>query len=235
MNESIAALTRKVWPSVVQIVVTSYGPREPRPGQTSVEVGRQRGVGSGFVIDPDGYIMTNAHVVANAQRVQVLLPPASDDGSIATALSTKVNLVAARIVGISTETRPRVAEDRQAATTGADPGVVLQRSPGRDGVRVREPLWPDANADARAHLGCRAPDRIRTRRSSTCRPTRRSTRATRAGRSSTSVARSSASTRSSSRRLAAATGSASRFRARRCARRSGSSSSTGSCGGRKWA
>ena len=32
----------------------------------------------GFVIDPDGYIMTNAHVVANAQRVQVLLPPASD-------------------------------------------------------------------------------------------------------------------------------------------------------------
>ena len=47
--------------------------------------------------------MTNAHVVANAQRVQVLLPPASDDGSIATALSTKVNIVAARIVGISTE------------------------------------------------------------------------------------------------------------------------------------
>ena len=37
MNESIAALTRKVWPSVVQIVVTSYGPREPPPGQTSVE------------------------------------------------------------------------------------------------------------------------------------------------------------------------------------------------------
>ena len=103
MNESIAALTRKVWPSVVQIVVTSYGPREPRAGQTSIEVGRQRGVGSGFIIDPDGYIMTNAHVVTNAQRVQVMLPPASDDGSIATALSPKVNLVAARIVGISTE------------------------------------------------------------------------------------------------------------------------------------
>ena len=103
MNESIAALTRKVWPSVVQIVVTSYGPRDPRPGQTSIEVGRQRGVGSGFVIDPEGYIMTNAHVVANAQRVQVLLPPVSDDGSITTALSTKVNAAVARIVGISTE------------------------------------------------------------------------------------------------------------------------------------
>src|SRR5689334_5600810 len=29
MNDSVDALTRKVWPSVVQIIVTSYGPREP--------------------------------------------------------------------------------------------------------------------------------------------------------------------------------------------------------------
>ncbi len=33
MNESIDALTRKVWPSVVQILVTSYGPREQRRRQ----------------------------------------------------------------------------------------------------------------------------------------------------------------------------------------------------------
>ena len=105
MNESIDALTRKVWPSVVQIQVTSYGPREQRtsPGETAVVVGRQRAVGSGFVIDPDGYIMTNAHVVANAQRVQVLLPPTRADGSLATALSAKMNVVPARIVGISSE------------------------------------------------------------------------------------------------------------------------------------
>ena len=105
MNESIDALTRKVWPSVVQIQVTSYGSREQRtsPGETAVVVGRQRAVGSGFVIDPDGYIMTNAHVVANAQRVQVLLPPTRADGSLATALSAKMNVVPARIVGISSE------------------------------------------------------------------------------------------------------------------------------------
>src|SRR6187401_378939 len=44
LNESIDALTRKVWPSVVQILVTSYGPREQRtsPGETAVVVGRQR-------------------------------------------------------------------------------------------------------------------------------------------------------------------------------------------------
>ncbi len=104
MNESIAALTRKVWPSVVQILVTSYGPREEySAGEAGVVVGRRRGVGSGFVIDPDGYVITNAHVVANAQRVQVLLPTAAADGSIATALSPKQQTVTARIVGISTE------------------------------------------------------------------------------------------------------------------------------------
>jgi serine protease Do len=104
MNESIDALTRKVWPSVVQILVTSYGAREQRvSGETAVVFDRQRAIGSGFVIDPDGYIMTNAHVVANAQRVQVLLPPVAADGSLTTALSSKMNIVQARIVGFSSE------------------------------------------------------------------------------------------------------------------------------------
>jgi serine protease Do len=83
--------------------VNSYGTREDgNPGEASV-VSRQRSVGSGFVVDADGFIMTNAHVVANAQRVQVLLPPAQADGSLATALSSRMNVVAARIVGLSSE------------------------------------------------------------------------------------------------------------------------------------
>ena len=104
MNESVDALTRKVWPSVVQILVTSYGALEEGPRDAaSVVIGRQRSVGSGFVIDPDGYIMTNAHVVSGAQRVQVVLPAASADGSLATALSSRTSVAAARIVGITTE------------------------------------------------------------------------------------------------------------------------------------
>jgi len=104
MNDSIDALTRKVWPSVVQIVVTSYGPREQGPSRDmGVVVGRGKSVGSGFVIDAEGYIMTNAHVVANAQRVEVLLPPTNADGSLASALSPKMNVVAARIAGLSSE------------------------------------------------------------------------------------------------------------------------------------
>ena len=104
MNQAIDALTRKVWPSVVQVVVTTYSPREQGRGdETDVVIGRQRSVGSGFVIDPDGYIMTNAHVVANAQRVQVVVPPPNADGTLGTALSAKMNILNARVVGFSSE------------------------------------------------------------------------------------------------------------------------------------
>jgi serine protease Do len=104
LNQSIDALTKKVWPSVVQIMVTGYGARdEGGRGEVSAVVTRQRSVGSGFVIDPDGYILTNAHVVSGAQRVEILVPPANADGSLATALSARMTVVPARIVGITTE------------------------------------------------------------------------------------------------------------------------------------
>jgi serine protease Do len=106
MNESIDALTKKVWPSVVQVLVSSYGPREDRSadrGDANVVVGRQESTGSGFVIDPDGYIITNAHVVSGARRVQIVLPADNADGTLKTALSGRTYLLTARIVGITTE------------------------------------------------------------------------------------------------------------------------------------
>ena len=69
MNEAIDALTRKVWPSVVQIHGDELGARDSGRGEIGTFVGRQRSIGSGFVVDADGYIMTNAHVVDGAQRV----------------------------------------------------------------------------------------------------------------------------------------------------------------------
>src|SRR5262245_19700201 len=104
LNQSIDALTKNVWPSVVQIQVTGFGARgEGGRGEVSAVLARQRSVGSGFVIDPDGYIMTNAHVVSGAQRIEILLPPANADGSLATALSSRMKVLPARIVGVTTE------------------------------------------------------------------------------------------------------------------------------------
>ena len=103
LNESVDALIKKVSPSIVQILVTGYGPVEQEHGSAAVVIGRQRAIGSGFVVDPDGYIITNAHVVAGAQRVQVVLPLESNDGSVLAALSACTNIVPARIIGVTRE------------------------------------------------------------------------------------------------------------------------------------
>jgi len=103
-NDSVDALIKKVSPSVVQILVTGYGPVESAErGNTAVVIGRQRAIGSGFVIDPAGYIVTNAHVVAGAQRVQIVVPEGPSDGSLQAILSSRTNIVPARVVGVARE------------------------------------------------------------------------------------------------------------------------------------
>src|SRR4051812_42805590 len=104
LNQAVDALTRKVWPSVVQIQVTGLGVRDERgTGEVSAVVTTQRSVGSGFVVDSDGYILTNAHVVNGAQRVQVVVPAANADGSLASALAGRSTILPARVVGLTTE------------------------------------------------------------------------------------------------------------------------------------
>jgi serine protease Do len=104
MNAAVDALARKVWPSVVQVLVTSYGPRDEGPrGEASMVLGTRQATGSGFVIDAEGYIMTNAHVVDGAQRVQIVVPAGTSDGTLASALAARTRTVPARIVGLTTE------------------------------------------------------------------------------------------------------------------------------------
>jgi serine protease Do len=81
-NNSLEAVVSKVSPAVVQIVVTGYGPSEDHGHTDTARIVRQHAIGTGIIVDPDGYIMTNAHVVEGAQRIKVILPPPASDSPI---------------------------------------------------------------------------------------------------------------------------------------------------------
>jgi serine protease Do len=67
LNAALTRLADQLKPALVQIRVRRAN-EEPDP-----EDGPRRALGSGFVIHPDGYVVTNAHVVERATSVQVRL------------------------------------------------------------------------------------------------------------------------------------------------------------------
>lgn len=102
LSGSIQALVRRVAPSVVQIVVTGYAPlEEGGVGQAGVVIGRQRAIGSGVIVDPEGYIITNAHVVSTARQVQVVVPLTAPGRPPIRSLDSPGFTVQARVVVLS--------------------------------------------------------------------------------------------------------------------------------------
>jgi serine protease Do len=105
LNASVEDLTARVSLSVVQVLVTGYGAvDEHMRGETGLVIGRQRTIGSGAIIDPDGYIVTNAHVVAGARQVQVVLHRDSTaDGPVRSLAQLAGQTVDARVIGTATD------------------------------------------------------------------------------------------------------------------------------------
>ncbi len=99
LNSALEGLVAKVSPAVVQILVTGYGPIEESNRSQTALIARQHAVGSGVIVDPDGYIMTNAHVVEGAHRIRVVLPMPSLDRPQVEPVG-KEHVLDAQLVGI---------------------------------------------------------------------------------------------------------------------------------------
>jgi serine protease Do len=103
MSDSFEALAEYVGPAIVQIFSTGYAPGDAQT--TASIIATQRSSGSGVVLDPNGYIITNAHVVEDASTVKVLLPQKVEGnpkaGSIVKPRGKQFD---AKIIGVDRET-----------------------------------------------------------------------------------------------------------------------------------
>jgi serine protease Do len=105
LSRSLQELARKVSPSVVQIFVTGYAAPDESDRAAGGDPVIERGSGSGVIISADGYVVTSAHVVENATRIEVELQPAGTAGTPGRSiLGRRGRTLGAQIVAIDDET-----------------------------------------------------------------------------------------------------------------------------------
>ena len=102
LNSALEGLAAKVSPAVVQILVTGYGQLHEEDRSQTALIVRQHAVGSGVIVDRDGYIMTNAHVIEGQQRIRVALPIPTDSRGLVPL--GKRRILEARLVGFHKDT-----------------------------------------------------------------------------------------------------------------------------------
>ena len=105
LSRSFEALSEKVNPAVVQILATGYALPQQGAAPGGGLLTLRRVGGSGAIVDPNGYIVTNAHVVEGAGRIRVRIPiPVDGESERQSILKPTGKTVGAQIVGIDRET-----------------------------------------------------------------------------------------------------------------------------------
>ncbi len=86
-SQSVQELSGAVTKSVVQVLTIGYGLSSDNDNDksdtTTSYLTPQRGIGAGVIVTPDGYIVTNAHVVEGARRIRIRLQGMKQDPALA--------------------------------------------------------------------------------------------------------------------------------------------------------
>lgn len=102
LSDDIENVSKRVSPAVVEVLVTGYGTADEDSANPSGPLGRERGLGAGVIVEPDGYIITNYHVVKGTDRVRVVLTPGpSKEPQPLALLQAHGRILPARVVGFS--------------------------------------------------------------------------------------------------------------------------------------
>ena len=105
LSISLERLSSHVRGSVVQIFSTGYtSPEESDNSGNASILSRQHSTGSGVLVAADGYIMTNAHVVRGARRIEVRLAATREQMAGHSILKPAGHTVEAKLVGMDRET-----------------------------------------------------------------------------------------------------------------------------------
>ena len=146
LSRSLQDLSQKVSASVVQIFVTGYAPPDDEDARGAGQPVLERSSGSGVIVDPDGYIVTNAHVVENATRLEVELPFAATGGDPGTSiLGRRGRTMGAQVVAIDHETDLAVVKVEAKALPALPFGDSDALRPGQLVLAFGSPLGLDSS------------------------------------------------------------------------------------------
>lgn len=102
LSDDFERIAEKVNPAVVRVIVSGY--TSAGPGSPNI-LSKERNTGSGVILDPNGYIVTNAHVVDGAKRIQVVLALTErQKQQRQSVLKPRGEMAGAQLVGLDRET-----------------------------------------------------------------------------------------------------------------------------------
>jgi serine protease Do len=108
LNSSLKDLAERVSPAVVEVKAWGYGvddDSEDNDDDNARNIVKQHLAGAGVILDPNGYIVTNAHLIEGAKHVQVVVNPTrTAEMQVRAYLEAPGRTFDAEIVGVHQET-----------------------------------------------------------------------------------------------------------------------------------